>query len=133
MAECSQKISVVSNVWIRQMIFAKAGDEMKGHKHLFDHHTLLAKGEFAVTVNDKTTVFKAPHIVIIKKGLEHKIVALEDDSLGFCIHPIRDGEKVEDIMDPADIPVGVQMTVSDGIIYPVIEDSTPENSITRQI
>ena len=46
------KISNVSNVCIKQMYFAKAGDEMPGHSHVYDHQTLLAHGSVRVTVGD---------------------------------------------------------------------------------
>jgi hypothetical protein len=100
------KISVVANTWIKQMHFVKAGDINDGHTHLFDHQTLLGKGSVKVTVNEKVSEFKAPTIIFIRAGLKHQIEALEDDTICYCIHAIRDGERVEDIIDPADIPEG---------------------------
>ena len=98
------KISVVANTWVKQMQFAKAGDINDGHTHIFDHQTLLGKGSVKVTVNGKSSSFKAPTIIFIRAGLEHQLEALEDDTICYCIHAIRDGERVEDIIDPADIP-----------------------------
>jgi dTDP-4-dehydrorhamnose 3,5-epimerase-like enzyme len=106
MSAPSSKISVVANTWIKQMHFAKAGDMNDGHKHIFDHQTLLGKGKVKVTVNDKISEFTAPTIIFIRAGFEHQIEALEDDTVCYCIHAIRDGERVEDIIDPADIPEG---------------------------
>jgi hypothetical protein len=100
------KISVVANTWIKQMHFVKAGDINDGHTHLFDHQTLLGKGKVKVTVNEKVSEFTAPTIIFIRAGLKHQIEALEDDTICYCIHAIRDGERVEDIIDPADIPEG---------------------------
>jgi hypothetical protein len=100
------RISVVANTWIKQMRFVKAGDIESGHKHLFDHQTLLGKGSVKVTVNGKESNFTAPTIIFIRAGLNHQIEALEDDTICYCIHAIRDGERVEDIIDPADIPEG---------------------------
>jgi len=100
------KISVVANTWVKQMYFAKAGDINEGHTHTFDHQTLLGKGKVKVTVNNKETEFTAPTIIFIRAGYMHKIEALEDDTICYCIHAIRDGERVEDIVDPADIPEG---------------------------
>ena len=34
------------------------------------------------------------------------IEALEDDSVAYCIHAVRNGTNVEDIMSPGDIPEG---------------------------
>ena len=100
----NSKISVVANTWIKQMHFVNAGDMNDGHTHIFDHQTLLGKGSVKVTVNGKVSEFKAPTIIFIRAGFEHQIEALEDDTICYCIHAIRDGERVEDIIDPADIP-----------------------------
>lgn len=100
----NSRISVVANTWIKQMHFVKAGDMNDGHTHIFDHQTLLGKGSVKVTVNGKVSEFKAPTIIFIRAGLEHQIEALEDDTICYCIHAIRDGDRVEDIIDPADIP-----------------------------
>ena len=102
----ASKISVVANTWIKQMHFVNAGDMNDGHTHIFDHQTLLGKGRVKVTVNGKVSEFTAPTIIFIKAGLEHQIEALEDDTICYCIHAIRDGERVEDIIDPDDIPEG---------------------------
>jgi hypothetical protein len=100
----NSKISVVANTWIKQMHFKNAGDINDGHTHIFDHQTLLGKGSVKVTVNGKDSEFTAPTIIFIRAGFEHQIQALEDDTICYCIHAIRDGERVEDIIDPADIP-----------------------------
>jgi dTDP-4-dehydrorhamnose 3,5-epimerase-like enzyme len=104
MTSPNSKISLVANTWVKQMSFAKAGDINNGHTHVFDHQTLLAKGKVKVTVNGKNSEFTAPTIIFIRAGFEHQIEALEDDTICYCIHAIRDGERVEDIIDPADIP-----------------------------
>mgnify|MGYP006406333819 CR=1 FL=1 len=76
------------------MHFSSAGDVEHGHIHPFDHLTLLAYGSLQVTVNGK-----AEH--------EHELVALEDNTVAFCIHALRDGNGVDDILDPLAIPLGV--------------------------
>ncbi len=101
------KISLVANVWVKQMLFENAGDISSAHDHLFDHQTLLAHGSVEVTVNGKSSIFKAPTIIYIRAGQMHEIKAVEAGTVCYCIHPIRDGERVEDIIDPADIPEGV--------------------------
>ena len=53
------KISNVSNVTIKQMHFEKAGDEMPGHSHVYDHQTLLAHGSVRVTVENNTKDYSA--------------------------------------------------------------------------
>jgi quercetin dioxygenase-like cupin family protein len=113
-------ISCVSNVFIKQMRFAKAGDIEQGHSHCFDHLTLLASGKLRLTALGKSTDFVAPHHIFIKAGVEHELMALEDETVVHCIHAIRDGEKVEDIVDPASVPVSSQWNPE--AFYPMTTD-----------
>jgi quercetin dioxygenase-like cupin family protein len=107
MANPEINLGCVANLYSRQMHFVSAGDIEIGHKHTFDHLTLLAVGSLKVTVEGKETVFKAPHMIYIHKDKVHELVALEDNTVAFCIHPLRDGNGVDDILDPAMIPAGV--------------------------
>jgi quercetin dioxygenase-like cupin family protein len=107
MSEPVSTISCVSNVFIRQMKFEKEGDVNQGHSHLFDHQTLLAKGSIKAVVDNKTSYFTAPQIIFIKAGIEHEFTATEDNTLCFCIHALRDGDGVEDIIDPCGVPEGI--------------------------
>lgn len=100
-------IGCVANVFSRQMHFLKAGDIEHGHKHPFDHLTLLASGSVKVTVNGEATEFKAPHMIYISGEHEHEIVALEDNTIAYCIVALRGDNKTGDILDPAMIPAGV--------------------------
>jgi quercetin dioxygenase-like cupin family protein len=88
------------------MRFEKAGDTEHGHTHQFDHLTLLASGSLRVTVEGKTTDFKAPHMIYIHKDKNHELVALEDNTVAYCIHALRDKDSGE-ILDPSMIPAGV--------------------------
>ena len=103
-------IGCVANLFSRQMHFQKAGDREHGHTHPFDHLTLLAAGKLQVTVEGKTTEFKAPHMIFIKAEHNHELVALEDNTVAYCVHALRVGERVEDILDPAMVPAGVKPT-----------------------
>jgi hypothetical protein len=98
-------ISIVSNVWIRQIELESKGDEMFGHSHTFDHQHLLSVGTIEVQIGEARTEYTAPAILFIPKGTEHSIVAISEYVLGHCIHPIRDGYRVEDIVDPINIPL----------------------------
>jgi quercetin dioxygenase-like cupin family protein len=100
-------LGCVANLFSRQMHFKKVGDMEMGHTHPFDHLTLLAAGSLKVTVEGKESVFKAPHMIYIHKDKVHELVALEDNTVAFCIHALRDGNGVDDILDPAMIPEGV--------------------------
>lgn len=107
MAEPVSAISCVASVYIRQMLFQKAGDVSTGHAHVFDHQTLLARGAVKAEVNGKTSYFVAPQIIFIKANLVHEFTALEDNTLCYCIHALRDGEDVCDIVSPDSVPQGI--------------------------
>lgn len=100
------------------MHFKKSGDIEQGHTHNFDHLTLLAHGKLEVQVGDKTTVYQAPHMIFIHKDVEHKLTALEDDTVAYCIHALRKGNGVEDILDPEMVPDGVD-AIAEKIANPV--------------
>jgi quercetin dioxygenase-like cupin family protein len=100
------KLGCVANLFSRMMHFKSAGDVEHGHTHSFDHLTLLATGALRVTVEGKTTDFKAPHMIYIHKDKNHELVALEDNTVAYCIHALRDKDSGE-ILDPSMIPTGV--------------------------
>ena len=104
------QLSCVSNMFVRMMHFRHQGDIEQGHSHPFDHMTLLADGALAVEVDGISRDFYAPKIIFITKDKEHKLTALEDHTVAFCVHAIRDGERVEDIIDPDSlvIPPGAE-------------------------
>lgn len=104
----SVKLGCVANLWTRQMHFEKAGDVEKGHTHQFDHLTLLAHGSLKVIVEGVATEFKAPHMIYINKDKVHELVALEDDTVAYCIHALRNGLGVGDIIDPDSVPEGIE-------------------------
>ena len=113
-------ISCVSNVFIRQMHFLNAGDKEQGHSHCFDHVTLLSAGKLQINALGKSTEFVAPHHIFIKAGVVHELIALEDNTVAHCIHALRDGERVEDIIDPASLPISYNNLPENA--YPLTED-----------
>jgi quercetin dioxygenase-like cupin family protein len=100
-------LGVADNLWSKQMHFLKAGDVEQGHKHCFSHFTLLAAGKLSIKVEGVASEFTAPHMIFIAAEKEHELTALEDNTVAYCIHPLRDGDQVEDILDPSMIPAGV--------------------------
>ena len=105
------KFGSVANLYTRQMHFLKVGDIEYGHTHQFDHLTLLASGKLQVTVDGNVSEFQAPQMIYIAKDKVHELVALEDNTVAYCIHALRFGERVEDIIDPEMIPKGVELNV----------------------
>lgn len=102
-------IGCVANMFVRQMCFKEAGHTEQGHKHNFDHLTLLATGKLLVEVGLETTIFTAPAMIYINKDTTHKLTALEANTIAYCIHGLRDLDVSEDILSPDMIPKGIDM------------------------
>lgn len=96
------------NIWVRQNILLKAGDFTQGHKHHFDHVSMLISGKVQVEVDGfEPTEFTAPTFIVIKKELQHKFTALEDNSAWFCVFALRDVDgNVTDIYSGENSPYG---------------------------
>lgn len=96
----------VGNVWVRQNWLMKAGDTGGGHTHYHDHVSLLVRGSVEITVGGcEPKTFTAPTYVVIKKQHRHEIVALEDDTIFYCIFAMRDIDgEVVDIYQASNLP-----------------------------
>jgi len=96
----------IGNVWVRQNWLPQKGDRAGGHAHYHDHVSLLVKGSVEVTINDGLPKeFTAPTYIVIKKQYRHDFVALEDDTVFYCIFAMRDiNGEVVDIYQEANIP-----------------------------
>jgi len=98
----SHELGYFGNIWVRQNILEKTGDESQGHYHLFDHVSLLAKGSVQVEIQGHPPkIFHAPTFIVIKKEFSHKFVAISDDVLWYCVFAIRnlDGDVTDIIPD----------------------------------
>lgn len=85
-------------MWIRQ-VELEDGGTYGGHSHNFDHHHLLCVGSIKITVgNGFEKVFTAPQMIFIPKNETHEFTAISGKTLGYCIHPIRNGKRIEDII-----------------------------------
>jgi quercetin dioxygenase-like cupin family protein len=110
MAYPNTRITVATNLWLRQMHFEKAGDANEGHLHDHDHMTLLAHGKVRINVEGNVSEFSAPHMIFIQKGKRHFIEALEDGTIAYCVHALRNKESAEsEILDLDQIPVGINL------------------------
>lgn len=106
MAQPIPRIGVVSNVFVRQMEFASAGDVEQGHRHPYDHFTLLAKGALRVVVDGQVSEFQAPMMILIRADKEHELTAIEDGTVAYCVHGLRGDDKSDDLIDPEMVPRG---------------------------
>jgi quercetin dioxygenase-like cupin family protein len=92
------------NIFIRPNPLPKAGDQVQGHAHNFDHTTIAFKGAIRVkrTLTDgtvQTVDLVAPAHCLIEAGVEHEITALEDNSVFWCVYSHREpqGDIVQDV------------------------------------
>lgn len=96
------ELGYFGNIWVRQNNIEKAGESFPGHKHKFDHVTLLVKGSIEVEVEGHSPKrFNAPTFVIIRKDYKHKVTSLTDDVLYYCVFALRnlDGDPIEDLIN----------------------------------
>ncbi len=104
MASPEIKIIALSNVYTRSMHFKNKGDIEEGHKHTYDHATLVSNGSLMVEMLDDNDnveyfkVFQAPNLIFIDKEKKHRLIALEDNTICACIHAIRTVD--EEIVSP---------------------------------
>jgi hypothetical protein len=88
------------NIWVRQNYLPNKGDAYQSHVHKFDHVTLLATGKVSVEVEGhQPKEFTAPTFIVIRKEHKHKITALTDDTIYYCVFALRnlEGEVVDEI------------------------------------
>lgn len=99
------QIGCAANVYIRQMHFLEAGHVERAHDHPFDHFTHLAYGSLGVSVDGRERIVKAPALILIRMRRLHTLVALQDGTVACCIHALRIGDSVEDILPFDDVPL----------------------------
>ncbi len=69
--------------WKKVMIPA---DRVLGqHAHKFDHYSLLMKGIATVETDKSKQTYRAPSIIFIEAGVQHKVTAFEDTEW-WCLH-----------------------------------------------
>jgi len=81
----------VGNLFVSPHRMDNVGDTIGGHTHYFDHVSFLVTGSVEVFVeghDPKTLV--GPTFVVIRKHIRHRIVALEPNTLWYCVFAIRD-------------------------------------------
>ena len=104
MSEPNIKLMAVSNVYSRLMHFVRKGDVELGHRHTYDHGTLVSTGSLLVEMMDdqgavlSSKIFVAPTFVFVDKNRFHKLTALEDNTVAVCIHALHDDQG--DLVEP---------------------------------
>lgn len=74
------------NVYAKE-VRIKAGKKLVGHKHLYDHLSILASGSVLVDVDGVTFSYVGPASVHIAAGKTHTVAAVSD-ALWYCIHAV---------------------------------------------
>ena len=125
------KLISLSNVYTRMMHFVKKGDVENGHKHTFDHATLVSSGSVLYEVLSDTgeveysKTFTSPDMVFVNKDKFHRITSLEDNTVCGCIHALR--TVGEDIIPPDSFIEPFRD--NDGIINVKIKERTKKDMI----
>ena len=94
---------VSGNIFLRKWRGMEKGQVISGHKHNFDHTTIVFLGAVHVKANlpDGRIVereFAAPCHFLIKAGVEHELTALEEGTELWCVyaHRTAQGEIVQE-------------------------------------
>ena len=91
------ELGYFGNIWVRQHCL-DAGDTHGGHEHNFDHVTLLTSGKVTIELEGSDAKeFTAPTFIVIRKDHKHKITALVDGTVYYCVFALRnlDGDVTE--------------------------------------
>lgn len=88
-------------VYAKELIMLKAGGGVEQHVHKHDHLSLLACGRVSVTADGNQTVYTGPTGILIRAGVSHKIEALTDNVLWYCVHAIPEDLKSAGDIDAA--------------------------------
>jgi hypothetical protein len=122
------KIVCISNVYSRLMHFKNKGDVELGHKHTFDHGTLLSSGSVLYEVLDENSgeavsskVFHAPDFIFVDKDKKHRLTALKENTVCACIHALRTND--HDLVDPSFFIEPI-LGNSQGLITKAVEEKT---------
>jgi len=124
----SQEVGYFGNIWVRQLNLPKKGDYHRGHRHHYDHITLVAKGAVRCEIpNLEPKDFYSPTFITIKADDWHKFTALEDNTVYYCIYAIRneDGK----VVDYADKPIYMEKNTP----YPFNQEVMPTDDEVRDM
>ncbi len=94
---------VSGNIYIRPNRLSESGAKIEGHKHKFDHTTVVFTGAVHVKANlpdgsVREGDFKAPAHFLVRKDVEHTITATEPDTVFWCVYSHRtpQGDVIQD-------------------------------------
>ncbi len=88
---------VSGNIFIRPNVLEHQGQVNKGHTHNFDHTTIVFTGAVRVTCTtpdgrEYTQDYHAPAHFLVKANYSHRIEALEDKTVYWCVYSHRNAQ-----------------------------------------
>lgn len=90
------EILCCDGVFIKQMLLPRRGDAIPAHSHKYAHHTLIARGRARVWGDSRDLgEYAEGEAVYIAAGVQHLFLALEDNTLAYCIHNLHGADAVE--------------------------------------
>lgn len=96
LVECQFEFHDADGIAIKQMYIPERGIRVPQHSHTYDHTSMLARGKVALYANGVYGgVFRAPCGILIKAGVMHEFMALEDETIIYCIHNVSRHGKIE--------------------------------------
>ena len=84
------KIGLTKNVLVREILFQKSGDKEPTHNYAYDFNIITARGKIKVTRGHESGTINAPELTYVHAGVVDEIEAVEDDTLIFAIHILRE-------------------------------------------
>jgi hypothetical protein len=122
------ELGYFGNIWVRQNLLERKGFIHAGHRHHFDHVSLLASGKVRVTVEGyPPKEFTAPTFIVIKKEHHHTFEALEDGTLWYCVFALRDIDgEVTDFYSGDNSPYGSDCSPDHKRMKPIIQKTSQE-------
>lgn len=83
------EIAITDDIFVKQMVLDKAGTLVPQHTHAYDHLSMLAVGSVRIWRDGKLDGdYQAPCGIVIKAGVAHMFLSLEDNTIVYCVHNI---------------------------------------------
>ncbi len=81
------EIHMADGIFIKQIWVRNSRTFVPQHVHAYDHTTMIARGSVYVWTDGKLDRrYEAPTGLLIKAGIAHTFLTLEDDTVLYCIH-----------------------------------------------
>jgi hypothetical protein len=103
------KIGLTKNVLVREILFQKAGDKEPRHNYAYDFNIITARGKIKITKNQESGTVTAPELTYVYAGVFDEIEALEDNTLIFAIHILREEDGTYAM--PDDVPLNEDVEI----------------------